>query len=107
MALHEVAFARLADGRVTARGTANELGYRRAGGRLDADVGFATLYPEPSSGYAIFGAVQVDGRMVDAPVVQRARNLIALADAIAAKERGAENEPPATPPQPSTPLPAP
>src|SRR5436305_13636947 len=58
--LHDVAFARLADGRVTARGTANELGYRRAGGRLDADVGFATLYPEPSSGYAIFGAVQVD-----------------------------------------------
>ena len=58
--LHDVAFARLADGRVTARGTANELGYRRAGGRLDADVGFATLYPEPSSGYAIFGPVQVD-----------------------------------------------
>jgi len=39
------------------------------------------------------GAVQLDGQMVDAPVVARARDLIALAEAIAAKERGAENEP--------------
>jgi hypothetical protein len=58
--LHQVAFARTADGRVTARGTADELGYRRAGGRLDARVAAATLYPEPSTGYAMFGAVQVD-----------------------------------------------
>jgi hypothetical protein len=60
LVLHDVAFARLADGRVTARGTAKELGYRRAGGRLDAHVAFATLYPESSTGYAMFGAVQVD-----------------------------------------------
>ena len=58
--LYDVAFARLADGRVTARGTAKELGYRRAGGRLDAVVAFATLYPQPSTSYAMFGAVQVD-----------------------------------------------
>jgi len=53
------------------------------------------------------GAVQVDGRMVDAPVVQRARDLIALADAVAAKARGGENEPPPAPEQPLTPTPAP
>jgi hypothetical protein len=57
--LHQVAYARLADGRVTARGTATELGYRRAGGRLDAQSPTATLYPEPATGYAMFGDVQV------------------------------------------------
>jgi hypothetical protein len=60
LVLHQVAFARMADGRVTARGTADELGYRRAGGRLDARVAAATLYPESSTGYAMFGAVQLD-----------------------------------------------
>ncbi|HYZ87882.1 MAG TPA: LPS export ABC transporter periplasmic protein LptC [Myxococcales bacterium] len=57
--LHQVAFARLADGRVTARGTATQLGYRRAGGRLDAQLPSATLYPEPATGYSMFGDVQV------------------------------------------------
>ena len=57
--MHEVAFARLADGRVTARGTATQLGYRRAGGRLDAKSPSATLYPEPATGYAMFGEVQL------------------------------------------------
>jgi lipopolysaccharide export system protein LptC len=65
LTLYDVAFARLADGRVRARGTAKELGYRRAGGRLDAEVAFATLYPEPSTGYAMFGAVQVDAPRVE------------------------------------------
>lgn len=53
------------------------------------------------------GAVQVEGRMVDAPVVARARALIALAEAIAAKEHGADNEPPPTEPATPTPRPAP
>ena len=57
--LHQVAFARLADGRVRARGTATELGYRRAGGRLDAQLPAATLYPEPSTGYSMFGDIQL------------------------------------------------
>ena len=57
--MHQVAFARLADGRVTARGTASELAYRRAGGRLNAQSPAATLYPEAGTGYAMFGNVQV------------------------------------------------
>src|SRR5207249_5241525 len=57
--LHEVAFARLADGRVTPRGTATQLGYRRAGGRLDAKWPPATLYPEAATGSAMFGEVQL------------------------------------------------
>jgi hypothetical protein len=55
--LHEVAFARLSDGRVAARGTARELAYHRAGGRLDGRVAVATLYPEAGTGYAMFGEV--------------------------------------------------
>ena len=57
--MHEVAFARLGEGRVTARGTATQLGYRRAGGRLDAQSPTATLYPQPATGYAMFGEVQL------------------------------------------------
>jgi hypothetical protein len=59
LVLHDVAFARLADGRVTARGTATQLGYRRAGGRLDAWLPSAVLYPDPATGYAMFGDVLV------------------------------------------------
>src|SRR5439155_17369251 len=53
------------------------------------------------------GAVQVDGRMVDAPVARRARDLLALADAIAARVAGADNEPPPSPPASPTPQPPP
>jgi citrate lyase subunit beta/citryl-CoA lyase len=53
------------------------------------------------------GAVQVDGQMVDAPVAQRARDLVALADEIAVQERGGENEPPPTPQSAPAPMPAP
>lgn len=53
------------------------------------------------------GAVQVEGQMVDAPVAQRARALVARADAIAARLRGAENEPPPAPAAAPTPTPAP
>ena len=53
------------------------------------------------------GAVQVDGQMVDAPVAQRARDLVALADEIAAQDRGGVNEPPPTPEAAPAPMLAP
>jgi lipopolysaccharide export system protein LptC len=59
LTLHDVAFARLSDGRVAARGTARVLTYYRAGGRLDAAVAAATLHPDADTGYAMFGDVQV------------------------------------------------
>jgi len=65
LTLHEVAFARLSDGRVAARGTARVFDYQRAGGRLDAQVAAATLSPESSSGYGIFGAVRLTAPHVD------------------------------------------
>ena len=52
-----MAFARLSDGRVAARGTAREMAYHRAGGRLDGRVAVATLSPETGTGYAMFGEV--------------------------------------------------
>src|SRR5256885_12989700 len=65
LTLHEVAFARLSDGRVVARGTARELAYRRAGGRLDGQTAVATLYPGEGTGYAMFGEVHVAAPRVD------------------------------------------
>jgi hypothetical protein len=65
LTLHQVAFARLSDGRVVARGTARELSYHRAGGRLDAQVAAATLHPEPGTGYALFGETLLTAPTVD------------------------------------------
>src|SRR5229473_146132 len=65
LTLHEVAFARLSDGRVAARGTARVLAYQRAGGRLDARIAAATLYPESRAGYGMFGDVRLTAPEVD------------------------------------------
>src|SRR6266852_3231240 len=65
LTLHGVAFARLSDGRVAARGTAREVSYRRAGGRLDGRVAVASLYPEAGTGYAMFGEVLLTAPRVD------------------------------------------
>src|SRR2546430_15869387 len=49
LTLHQVAFARLSDGRVVARGTARELAYHRTtGGRLEGQAGAAP--PPPRAG---------------------------------------------------------
>jgi agmatine/peptidylarginine deiminase len=58
LSLRGVAFARSADGRITARGTAAHLDYRRAGGQLNADVTAMTLVPQPGSQLATFGLLQ-------------------------------------------------
>jgi Lipopolysaccharide-assembly, LptC-related len=55
LSLRGVAFVRTADGRITARGTADRLDYRRAGGRLDAEVTAMTLVPQPGGRLATFG----------------------------------------------------
>jgi hypothetical protein len=55
LSLRGVAFARTADGRVTARGTAVHLDYRRAGGQLNAEVTAMTLVPQAGSRLATFG----------------------------------------------------
>jgi hypothetical protein len=57
--LQGVAFARLSDGRVVARGTTERLDYRRAGGRLAASDAGAMIYPEPGTGLSTFGALHL------------------------------------------------
>ncbi len=59
LSLSGVAFARLAEGRVVARGTADRLDYRRSGGQLFAVGTGAMIYPQPDSALASFGAIHV------------------------------------------------
>lgn len=66
LTLHQVAFARLSDGRVVARGTARELAYHRiAGGRLDGQSAVAALYPGEGTGYAMFGETRLTAPRVE------------------------------------------
>ena len=71
LSLHGVAFARLSEGRVVARGTATQLDYRRAGGRLIASNGNATMVPEPGTGLASFGAIHFTAPRIDGEVANR------------------------------------
>src|SRR2546430_17084388 len=49
LSLRGVAFARLAEGRVVARGNAERLDYRRAGARMEAVRGGAGIPPGPGN----------------------------------------------------------
>src|SRR3982751_5637917 len=64
LTLHGVAFARLSDGRIAARGTARGLAYYRAGGRLDAATAAASLHPDADTGYSMFGDVYLTAPQV-------------------------------------------
>lgn len=66
-----MAFARLSDGRLVARGTAIHLDYRRAGGRLIATDGAVTIVPEPGSGLASYGVLHVSAPHVEGEVANR------------------------------------
>lgn len=59
LSLRGVAFARLSEGRVVARGTFESVGYVRPGGRLTALRGEASLEPEPGTPFASWGTVHV------------------------------------------------
>jgi lipopolysaccharide export system protein LptC len=74
LSLASVAFARLSDGRVVARGNAERLDYRRTGGRLEAIDGAAALNPQPGSGLAEFGTVRFSAPHVDGEIPERRGN---------------------------------
>src|SRR5215467_8145946 len=69
LTLHETAFARLSDGRVTARGTARVLAYQRASGRLDARIAASSLFPEQCSASGMFGEVRLTAPRVEGDLV--------------------------------------
>jgi len=72
LSLRGVAFARFSDGRITARGTAQLLDYRRAGGQLNAEVAAMTLVPQPGSRLATFGLLQLAAPHVKGEVQEKA-----------------------------------
>jgi hypothetical protein len=71
LSLSGVAFVRTVEGRVIARGTASRLDYRRAGGRLDANVTAMTLLPQPGSRTASFGAMSFSAPHATGEVVEK------------------------------------
>ena len=68
LSLAGVAFARLTEGRVTARGNAERLDYRRAGARLEASRGGAVIQPPPP---APFGSVRFVADRIEGEVANR------------------------------------
>ena len=66
-----MAFARLSEGRLVARGTAEHLDYRRAGGRLVASQGDVTILPEPGSDLASYGELKVSAPHIEGEVGNR------------------------------------
>jgi hypothetical protein len=71
LSLQGVAFARLSEGRVVARGTAERVDYRRAGGRFAATGAGALIYPEPGSGLAALGTLHVVAPRLEGDVPAR------------------------------------
>jgi hypothetical protein len=71
LALADVAFVRLSDGRVEARGVADELVYRRSGGRLAAEQVAVRTHAQPSSGLASLGELYLTAPRVEGEVPAR------------------------------------
>ena len=74
LSLRGVAFARLSEGRVVARGTANAVDYRRAGGHLVASDGDVTLSPDSGTELASFGPLRLSAPSIDGEVTNRRGN---------------------------------
>ncbi len=75
LSLRGVAFARMSEGRMVARGTASRLDYRRSGGRMNAEQGAAQLVPEkPGTGLASLGALRLGAPFIDGEIANRRGN---------------------------------
>src|SRR5436190_24255476 len=71
LSLRGVALARLSDGQIVARATAERLDYRRAGGRVVASRGAGIVYPEPGSSLAQYGTIRFLARDAEGEVLNR------------------------------------
>jgi hypothetical protein len=71
LALADVAFVRLSEGRVEARGVADELVYRRAGGRLVAEQVAVRTRAQPASGLVALGELYLTAPHVEGEVPAR------------------------------------
>lgn len=68
LTLARVAFARLSEGRVVARGTASSLEYRRQGGALAASDGRVTLEPDSGTRLASFGTLHLTAPRIEGDI---------------------------------------
>src|SRR5919201_1052527 len=71
LSLQGVAFARLAEGRVVARGNAQRLDYRRAGARMQAEHGGAVIFPDASSRLSALGSVRFIAEHAEGEIANR------------------------------------
>src|SRR5438270_7300063 len=71
LSLQGVALARLSEGRMVARGTADRLDYHRAGALLQASHGGGVIQPEPGSRLAALGSVRFVADRVDGEIANR------------------------------------
>jgi hypothetical protein len=71
LALSDVAFVRLSDGRVDARGVADRLSYRRSGGRFAALQVAVRTRAQPGSGLVALGELYLTAPHVDGEVPAR------------------------------------
>jgi hypothetical protein len=69
--LQEVAFARFSDGKISSRGTAQELSYRRSAGRLLASQAALRLPPRAGSSLAPLGLLHLSAPRVEAETTAR------------------------------------
>ena len=74
LSLQGVAFARLSEGRLVARGTAKTVDYRRAGGHLVASDGAVSLSPDSGTELASLGTLHVTAPSIDGEVTNRRGN---------------------------------
>jgi len=68
LSLSRVAFARISEGRLVARGTADRLDYKRAGGRMHADRMAAQVLPQSGTGLAALGVLRLAAPKVDGEI---------------------------------------
>lgn len=71
LVLQTVAFVRFSEGRVSSRGTAAELSYRRSAGRLLASQAAVQLPPRPESSLAPMGMLHLSAPSLDAETAAR------------------------------------
>ncbi|GAC1338072.1 MAG: hypothetical protein NVSMB23_05340 [Myxococcales bacterium] len=93
LVLRGVSFARLVDGRVVAAGAADELRYRRSGGRFEAVQGRARVFPGPGAeALRTLGEVRLTAPAVQGELGARTATASGGVEAIAARGDTARTE---------------
>jgi len=71
LSLRGVAFARVSEGRMVARGIAARVDYRRAGGRMDGSQAILEIVPEPGTDLASYGNLRFQAPNAQGEIANR------------------------------------